>query len=190
MASNPRRTTVVASTQAVARRKSKSKEVTEKRPVAPNVFRLGYLIHDVSRMRRRVFDKYMKPEGITRSQWWVLANLSRRGTEAIVTADLAKLLDINKVTLGGLIDRLESAGYVYRRVDKTDRRAKHVFITEAGYALISRMKAITEQLNRQICAGMSQTQIESTERNLALMKDVLREMLVGDEEEVELEEED
>lgn len=157
-----------------------------RRPVAPNVFRLGYLIHDVSRMRRHVFDKFMKPEGITRSQWWVLANLSRHGASAIVTADLAKLLDINKVTLGGLIDRLEMAGYVYRRVDKTDRRAKHIFISEDGYALISRMKVITEQLNKQICSKMTQAQIESTERNLVLMKDVLREMLAGDENEAEL----
>lgn len=45
-------------------------------------FRIGFLVHDVSRMRRTLFDQEMKPLGITRSQWWVLAQLSRSlGTE-------------------------------------------------------------------------------------------------------------
>ena len=39
--------------------------------------RLGFLIHDVSRMRRSAYDQFMKPLGITRAQWWVLAHLSR-----------------------------------------------------------------------------------------------------------------
>ena len=38
-------------------------------------FRLGFLIHDVSRLRRTVVDKALRPLGVTRSQWWVLANL-------------------------------------------------------------------------------------------------------------------
>jgi DNA-binding MarR family transcriptional regulator len=147
------------------------------RPVAPNWFRLGYLIHDVSRMRRTLFDQHMKPEGITRSQWWVLANLSRHGGDAIMTTELAKLLDIGKVTLSGLIERLEVAGYVYRRADKQDRRAKHIFITAAGYALIERMRVITEQLNRQICVGLTPEDIQLTELNLIRLKDNLREML-------------
>ena len=43
--------------------------------------RLGYLIHDVSRLRRTLFDKWLSPLGITRSQWWVLAFLSRKEDE-------------------------------------------------------------------------------------------------------------
>src|SRR5262245_21708678 len=112
------------------------------KPVAPNSFRLGYLIHDVSRMRRTVYDHHMRPMGLTRAQWWVLANRSRHGADGIVTAELAKLMDVGRVTLGGLIDRLEVAGYVYRRADKQDRRARHVFITDAGYALIEQMRVV------------------------------------------------
>ena len=158
------------------------------RPVVPNQFRLGYLIHDVSRMRRTVFDQYMKPEGITRSQWWVLANLSRQGGDGLVSTELAKLLDVGKVTLGGLIDRLEMAGYIYRRGDKVDRRVKRIYISQQGYALIERMRAITTSLNDRITAGVTQAQIEETERNLIMLKDNLREMLIetGDDAESDL----
>src|SRR5438067_11869208 len=40
--------------------------------------RLGFLVHDVSRLRRKAIDRVLKPLGVTRSQWWVLAFLSRR----------------------------------------------------------------------------------------------------------------
>lgn len=153
-----------------------------RKSVAPNLFRLGYLIHDVSRMRRTLFDQRMKSEGITRSQWWILANLSRHKGESIVSSDLAKLLDVGKVTLGGLIDRLEVSGYIYRRIDKKDRRAKQIFITEAGYALIARMRVIAEGLNREMSAGISDKQITEMESNLMTLKDNIREMLNGDEE--------
>ena len=155
------------------------------RPVVSNAFRLGYLIHDVSRMRRTIVDQYLKPEGITRSQWWVLANLSRQGGDGLVGTDLAKLLDVGKVTLGGLIDRLEMAGYVYRRGDKEDRRVKRIFISQSGYALIERMRPIVEALNARIVEGLSPTQIRETELKLTRMKDNLRRLLLEAGDDVE-----
>ena len=82
--------------------------------------RFGFLIHDVSRLRRIVVDRSLKPLGITRSQWWVLAFLSRRDgmTQTAMAADL----DLTKVAIGGLIDRMETAGFVERRPDATDGR--------------------------------------------------------------------
>ena len=44
--------------------------------------RIGVLIHDVSRLRRTVVDHALGPMGVTRSQWWVLANLSRHNGAA------------------------------------------------------------------------------------------------------------
>src|SRR5262245_33864459 len=46
-------------------------------------FRIGFLIHDVSRLRRTVVDKVLRPMGVTRSQWWVLANLSRHNRQGM-----------------------------------------------------------------------------------------------------------
>ena len=52
--------------------------------------RLGFLMHDVSRLRRKVFDDVMKPVGVTRSQWWVMAHLSRH--DGMSQSDLADVL--------------------------------------------------------------------------------------------------
>src|SRR5690606_9431232 len=92
-------------------------------------FGAGFLLHDVSRLRRTVFDQRVRPYGITRSQWWVLAHLSRARGRPMSQIELARLLDVGKATLGGLIDRLERSGYVVRGNDEADRRVKTVSIT-------------------------------------------------------------
>src|SRR5207244_4739861 len=84
--------------------------------------RLGYLIHDVSRLRRMMFDRALAPLGITRSQWWVLAFISRK--DGLPQTQLANELDVGKVGVGALIDRLESSGFVIRQADPVDRRVK------------------------------------------------------------------
>jgi DNA-binding MarR family transcriptional regulator len=150
------------------------------RPMAHNWFRLGYLVHDVSRMRRTLYDQYLKPMGITRSQWWVLANISRHPEKGVVSSALARDIDVGKVTLSGILDRLEIAGYIYRRTDKLDRRAKRIFITETGYQLIEEMREVIEPLNKRICVDMTDAQIAATEEGLAIVKANLKVMLGED----------
>ena len=109
---------------------------------AQHPFRIGFLIHDVSRLRRTVVDKALRPIGITRWQWWLLANLVRGDSEAMMQTGLARVMDVGKVTLRGLIDRPESSGLVRRQADPKDRRAKRIIITPKGGKLLAEIQAI------------------------------------------------
>ncbi|QEK91334.1 MarR family transcriptional regulator [Achromobacter insolitus] len=130
--------------------------------------RLGFLMHDVSRLRRKVFDEVMKPEGITRSQWWVLAHLSRH--DGMSQSDLADRLDLGRAALGGLIDRLEAMRLVRRGADGQDRRAKLVFLTEDGVAMIERMRGKSDRMSEAILEGLSQAQRHQLADMLSLVK--------------------
>jgi DNA-binding MarR family transcriptional regulator len=143
-------------------------------------FRFGFLVHDVSRMRRTLFDQEMKPLGVTRSQWYVLASLSRGGNDGVMQVDLARLMELGKVTVGGLIDRLEASGQVERRPDPHDRRARRVFITEGGFETIRKMQSVGNELNRSILKGVSAEQLRITEQTLARVKENIRELLAGE----------
>ncbi len=140
-------------------------------------FRFGFLVHDVSRMRRTLFDQEMKPLDITRSQWSVLAALSRGGNDGVMQVDLARHMDVGKVTIGGLIDRLETSGYVERRLDPNDRRARRVFITEKGFETIRQMQTVGTKLNRSILAGVSSENLRITEETLAIVKENIRSLV-------------
>jgi DNA-binding MarR family transcriptional regulator len=153
--------------------------VKSKRRVAAEPYvRMGFLVHDVSRMRRTLFDQAVKNLGITRAQWWALANLSREG-EGITQSQLAQALDVGKVTIGGLLDRLEAAGYIVRKADRDDRRLKRVFITERGYGIMDEMASIGRQLNSVVMKGISIDQIHLAEEVLHQMRQNLRVELRG-----------
>lgn len=126
--------------------------------------RLGFLMHDVSRLRRVVFDNLMKPLGVTRSQWWVLAYLSRH--DGMAQSDLANILELGKAALGGIIDRLEASGFIMRNPDPVDRRVKRVFLTAQGKQTIKEMRVMSHEMSEEILEGL-----DNSER--ALLADML-----------------
>ncbi|MBL8587493.1 MAG: MarR family transcriptional regulator [Methylobacteriaceae bacterium] len=130
--------------------------------------RLGYLIHDVSRLRRTLFDKWLAPLGITRSQWWVLAFLSRN--DGMPQTELALELDVGKVALGALIDRLEEGGFVKRAPDKADRRIKRVVLTPRSQSLIETLREKSDAFNRSILTGIPKQDVAVAAHTLRAMK--------------------
>ena len=130
--------------------------------------RLGFLIHDVSRLRRSAFDRCLKPLNVTRSQWWVLAYLSRE--DGMTQSQLAVELDLGKVAVGGLVDRLEKAGLLRRDPDASDRRVNRVFLEPKSKQLIARMRKISHRMNQQILEGLADEQLETTAVTLDAMK--------------------
>lgn len=137
-------------------------------------FRFGFLVHDVSRMRRTLFDAKVKPLGITRSQWSVLAALSRMGNEGMMQVALARHMDVGKVTVGGLVQRMVSAGLLRREGDANDARVRRVFITEKGYQIIHEMESIGTTNNDRILQGVSYQDLRIAEEVLAKVKSNIR----------------
>ena len=140
------------------------------------LFRAGYLIHDASRLRRTALDQRLRPLGITRSQWWVMTHIPRVNGEALSQVELARLLDVGKVTLGGLIDRLERGGLVERCADGEDRRLKRIRMSRRGRALFQRIEEIAAEVNGESMAGISPEDEARLVEILARMKTNLKRM--------------
>lgn len=146
-------------------------------PVQKNLdanLRFGFLIHDVSRLRRIVVDRALKPLGITRSQWWVLAFLSRR--DGMTQTALAADLDLTKVAVGGLIDRMETGGFVERRADERDARARRVYLTRAGQKLVSTIRESVDTVETEILTTVTEEELDEAARVLRAIKERLLEM--------------
>lgn len=138
------------------------------------VLKLGFLVHDVSRMRRTFFDYALKPLGITRSQWWALVNVSRHADAGMIQTELARILETGKVTVGGLVDRLESSGLVFRMADGEDRRVKRIYITEKGYEVLEHCKRVADKIDVILHEDISQAELDAATDVLARMKHNLR----------------
>ncbi len=114
---------------------------------------LGFLLHDISRLMRRRFDARARAVGLTRAQWSVLIHLHRN--EGMTQSALAEVLEVEKITLCRLLDRLEQAGWLERRAHPTDRRAKSLYLTDKAFPVNDEMRAISQAIREEAYAGMS-----------------------------------
>ena len=101
---------------------------------------IGTMIAQVARLMRRGFDERARSIGVTRPQWQVLSLLVRH--EGINQGGFAEILEVEPITLGRMIDRLQEAGLVERRPDPADRRAWRLFMTGRGHELVDLMRPL------------------------------------------------
>jgi MarR family transcriptional regulator for hemolysin len=113
----------------------------------------GFLLNDVARLLRTTYDRRVKSLGLTRSQWWVITHLFR--AQGVTQSELAEVLEIEKATLGRLLDRLEAKGWVRREHDAHDRRAWRVYLSEAAEPAMKTMRTVAAELRRDAMAGLS-----------------------------------
>jgi DNA-binding MarR family transcriptional regulator len=91
----------------------------------------------------------------------------------MMQTELSKVMDVGKVTLGGLIDRLEASGYVQRQPEPGDRRAKRLVMTPKGVKLLGQIQKVGAVVNSEIMSGISAKDILRTENLLHKMKQKL-----------------
>ena len=112
-----------------------------------------FLLADASRLVRRDFDRRARKIGLTRAQWQVLSHVFF--DEGIRQGALADRLEIEPITLVRLVDRLEKAGLLERRLDPSDRRVRTLHLTPAAVPLMKRIRALALETREVALAGVS-----------------------------------
>ncbi len=103
---------------------------------------VGFLLHDVARLLRKRFEQHARDSGLTRSQWQVLAYIDQNA--GIQQGALAELMDVEPITVGRILDRLESCGLAERRPHATDRRIWQLYLTEKAGPKLVELRALGE----------------------------------------------
>ena len=114
---------------------------------------IGYVLSDVARLMRMVFDRRVRDIGLTRAQWLVLTRLYRRPGAS--QTELADMLEIDRASAGRMIDRMEKGHWVERRPDAVDRRVNRLFLTPEARRVHARMWAIAESTVDDALAPLS-----------------------------------
>ena len=129
---------------------------------------LGFLLNDVSRQMRNRFDRQARALGLTRAQWRVMMFLRR--DEGARQNELASLLEVENVTLGRHIDRLEESGWVERRPDPTDRRAWRLFLAKKSMPMLDKLAVFLVETRETALNGFSSEERETLIETLIRMK--------------------
>lgn len=110
------------------------------------------LLHDVARLLRTRFDQRARAKGMTRAQWVILARVS--ATPGLSQNELASILEVEPISVGRLIDRLQARGLVERRSDPTDRRIWRLHLLPPAEPVLEEISKARDVLGDQLLEGV------------------------------------
>jgi MarR family transcriptional regulator, transcriptional regulator for hemolysin len=138
----------------------------------------GFLLTDSARLLSKLIDRRLQPFGLTRAQWAVLAMLNSR--DGLSQSELAEELEIEKSTVGRLIDHVEANGWIERRPMPSDRRLWLVHLTDRAKPLIETLMVVVLAARAEMLRGLTMEQQQQLTHGLAFLKANLQSALEAD----------
>ena len=129
---------------------------------------MSWELAETSRMLRRGFDRRAASLGTTSAQWRVMFRLGRE--PGLKQVELAERLDVEPITAGRIIDRLQESGLVERRPDPVDRRAWRLFLTSRAASVIERLKLVAEDILSAALEGVSPEELAAFRSTLGRIR--------------------
>ena len=133
---------------------------------------VGLKLTMVARHLRQAFDQSVERSGLTRAKWTLIAAVAQRpgATQRI----LAEVLQVREITVGRLIDRLCTEGYLKRRPHPKDGRAYCVDLAPPAQPVLDTLNELARTHEAVVFAGFQDEDLEklhalldAVERNLS-----------------------
>jgi len=120
---------------------------------------LGFLLAKAYQRACLLFKEQFEGYDLTPQQFGLLGFLWREDGQT--QAELSAKSQIDRTTIGGLVDRLEKEGLVARRSHPEDRRAHRVCLTELGKSLESELAPLALKAQENFQAKLDPQEVET-----------------------------
>src|SRR3978361_2097951 len=112
---------------------------------AATIDEFGIVLFGTARAWRTKLDQRLRPLGLSQGKWRTLMNLSRGG-DKLTQKEIAERMGIEEPTLVGLLNRLETDGWIERRESPNDRRCKIVHLQRRSKKYLDKMFSTAHEL--------------------------------------------
>ena len=129
---------------------------------------IGFLLAKAYQRAWAIMREEIEPYDLTPPQFALLSFLWQQDGQTQV--ELSENGQIDRSTVGGLIDRLERSGLLERRQHPQDRRAHLIFLTEQGKAMGTTLPACAERSLQRITSGLSADEVKELRRMLIILR--------------------
>ncbi|WP_235536388.1 MULTISPECIES: MarR family winged helix-turn-helix transcriptional regulator [unclassified Sphingomonas] len=129
-------------------------------------------MHDIARRSRYWFDARARSRGLTRAQWRMLLYLDRY--DGPTQSEVAEMLDVERITLCRMVDRLAESGLVERRADPSDRRVWRLHLTAKAMPLVENLTGIANEMEDNLLAPLDAGQRATLTGLLNIVRDNIR----------------
>ena len=138
----------------------------------------GFLITRIKQVGGRVFDRILSQKKIdvfNGAQGRILYVLWQ--DNGVPISELSKQTGLATTTLTSMLDRMETAGLIYRDRGDKDRRKIRIYLTEKAKGLEEDYNSVSEEMSRIYYKGFSDQEIEQLESYLErILKNVEEEL--------------
>ena len=116
----------------------------------------GHLIRRMHQASQAIFDIEIAKAGydLTSVQFAALSVIATN--PGLDQATVASSIAFDRVTTGGVIDRLETKGLVRREIAKGDRRSRRLHLEPAGVVVLEGVTPVVQRVQEAMLAGLSQ----------------------------------
>lgn len=125
---------------------------------------LGLMFAIIDRAFKKKVDKKIQDMELTPVQFRVLGEISHlesKGVEEINQRDLEKVEKITHPAMTGIIQRLESKGFIICTPSPRDKRYKKISCTDKTTDIHKMIDIMDEQLLAELCQGLSREEIDT-----------------------------
>jgi MarR family transcriptional regulator, lower aerobic nicotinate degradation pathway regulator len=120
---------------------------------------IGFLLAKAYQRACALFKEEFDRYDLTPQQFGLLAFLWIE--DGLSQTELTARSQIDRTTMGGLIDRLEKEGMVERRPHPEDRRAYQVFLTDRGKSREGGLSTVADRVLRKVTAPLTAEEHET-----------------------------
>jgi MarR family transcriptional regulator, transcriptional regulator for hemolysin len=116
----------------------------------------GFLLKDLGRLYTRRFEERAADLQLTLPQCKTLGFLSRN--EGINQVRLAELTEIDPMSIVRILDYMEAEGWVERRADPNDRRARCLFVKDKARAILDEIWRLAAETRAEFMGDLSESE--------------------------------
>ncbi len=120
---------------------------------------VGFLLAKAHQRLYAFFRQELAGYGITPPQFALLAFLWKQ--DGLSQVELSEKTEVDRTTIGGLVDRLEKAGLVERYPSPVDRRAHLVYLTAKGRSLEEELGRIALRVRCRYTAALAPAEYDN-----------------------------
>jgi MarR family transcriptional regulator for hemolysin len=128
-------------------------------PSAFHIDNFAARVSDMAQHWRNTLDGRLGPLGLSQARGLILHYLYIHG-DGLKQNALADIVGIRGSTLVRQLDRLEADGWVERRNDPDDRRAKTIHLADKAAPVIDELESHIRDLRRELLSGLTEEQLQ------------------------------
>jgi DNA-binding MarR family transcriptional regulator len=135
---------------------------------------LVFLLEEVPRKLRKLFDASTARFRLSRTQWRALGYICR--SPGLTQTELARYLEMERASVGHVIDQLENAALVERRSAQGNRRIWKLHLLPDAIAILPSLRREADRIYGRLLAGIGDDQVNILRDILAMMSSNLEEL--------------